>query len=133
MVEEEIRRQLAQRARSRRTRTSAFSRELPGEWTPTAITRPGGSEPYTDDSAWEAVADALEGGCEIEVISLEKPPGKKGYVLLLESAVGVPIYVKLQLTAEGVHGRSFHYSKAARHQVSKDNDNERNSRQASAG
>lgn len=46
----------------------------------------------------------------MEVISLNKPPGKKGYVMLYETGTDSPdIYVKLQI-AKDLIGRSFHYS-----------------------
>lgn len=131
MVAEDIRRQLAARARSRRTRSATFSAKLPGEWTPTAITNPESNTPFTDDAAWEAIAAAIEGGCRIDIIILDQPPGKKGYVLELASTTNTPIYVKLQLTAEGVHGRSFHYSKLPKYtQLPKEIDDELNCRQA---
>jgi len=83
---------------------------MPCKWSPLGITQPGTSFPFTDDSAWTYVADAIDAGCEIATIALDNPPGKIGYVMLLASANTTPIYVKLQLLSGRVLGRSFHYS-----------------------
>ena len=47
----------------------------------------------------------------MEVIELNKPRGRLGYVMLIDLGRDVPrLYVKLQLGAGVVIGRSFHYS-----------------------
>jgi hypothetical protein len=76
------------------------------------MTDPRTSEVFTEDAAWEYVAHHIDSMAEIEVIDLSVPPGKKGYVMLLPSHdCKISIYVKLQLGADCVVGRSFHYSK----------------------
>jgi hypothetical protein len=75
------------------------------------MTDPRTGEVFTEDGAWEYVADKIDGGVDIHVIELSLPPGKKGYVISLPSHdTQIPIYVKLQLSADFVIGRSFHYS-----------------------
>ncbi len=75
------------------------------------MTDPRSGEVFTEDGAWEYVVEGIEAGTAIEVIDLEVPPGKKGYVMLLSSHnPKLPIYVKLQLGADCIVGRSFHYS-----------------------
>ncbi len=53
---------------------------------------------------------SLEGGADVQEILLEKPPGKKGYVLKLAGQGTNVIYIKLQLGSGNVIGRSFHLS-----------------------
>jgi len=66
---------------------------------------------FTDQGAWEYIAEALEDGKKVEVVELQKPQGAKGYVLLLQGvAPAKTIYVKLQLGSDKVIGRSFHES-----------------------
>ena len=53
----------------------------------------------------------IESGVDIQVVELAQPPGKKGYVMSLPSNdPAKPLYVKLQLGADSVIGRSFHYT-----------------------
>lgn len=109
-ISPEVRRLLATRCRSRRTRTAEFSRSAPTEWQPRTLRDPRHPEEYfTDESAWEFVAECLDGGCPVEIVDLRHPPGKKAYVFKVAgiSASDV-IYVKLQLGSETVIGRSFH-------------------------
>jgi hypothetical protein len=75
------------------------------------MTDPRTGEVFTEDGAWEYVAQSITNGIEIEMIDLDHPPGKNGYVMLLPSHdPRVPIYVKLQFGGDCVIGRSFHYS-----------------------
>jgi len=85
----------------------------PTEWRPQTLRDPESPEQYfTDERAWQCVADALDAGIPVEVIELQKPPGKKGYVLRLPGCPPVQtIYVKLQLGSDKVIGRSFHQDK----------------------
>ncbi|BBD02447.1 hypothetical protein YGS_C2P0461 [Sphingobium sp. YG1] len=46
----------------------------------------------------------------METISLAKPAGKTGYVMIVEGFGGEKIYIKLQLGSGQVIGRSFHIS-----------------------
>ena len=75
------------------------------------MTDPRTGEIFTEDGAWEYTAEMIRSGVDIEVIELQFPPGKKAYVMLVPSHdPKIPIYIKLQLGAESVIGRSFHYS-----------------------
>lgn len=108
-VPKEIRRRLATFASSRRTRTREFTRDRPCDWQATGLTDPRSNVPFTDDGAWEYIAEHIIADVEIEVIELEHPPGKRGYVMKLPSAnSSIFIYVKLQLGSNCVFGRSFH-------------------------
>ncbi|MDH6268401.1 hypothetical protein M2360_003806 [Rhizobium sp. SG_E_25_P2] len=53
----------------------------------------------------------LESGCDIEIVVLDKPPGKTAYVIKVAGHPPVShIYIKLQLGSDFVQGRSFHES-----------------------
>lgn len=112
VIDAQVRNLLWQRCCQRRSRLSEFSPEAPTDWRPQTVRNPTRENEYfTEDSAWEYVAQCIEDGVSIEVISLRKPPGKSGYVLKLPGYPrGVEIYVKLQLGSSKVIGRSFHES-----------------------
>ena len=112
-IDEATRRQLVDRARRQKSRTAAFTRDRPTDWRPTEVRNPNGVlDPYfTDSTAWDFIASRLEAGEEVEVIELQQPAGTKGYVMKIDLGLDVPeLYVKLQLGASKVIGRSFHYS-----------------------
>ena len=46
----------------------------------------------------------------METITLDKPPGKIGYVMLVDGNYSEKIYIKLEIVGEKVFGRSFHAS-----------------------
>lgn len=110
-VSNDIRWQLIALARSRRTRTTRFSPARPTHWAPFEVRRPDGGEAFTPDGAWGFIVELLEGGCAIEEIVLERPPGRRGYVIVVDGWGEDKIYIKLQLGAGQVIGRSFHVSK----------------------
>ena len=112
-LSEETRRQLATLARRSNSRISDSSARAPTKWRPDQVLNPGASDGmrFSDVEAWEFVASKLEQGHAVEVITLDKPRGKKGYVMKIELGSGNPLlYVKLQLGSGKVFGRSFHYS-----------------------
>lgn len=109
-VSNDIRWQLISLARSRRSRTTLFSAARPTHWAPAEVRRPESGAAFTPDGAWQFVIEQLEGGCVVEEILLEHPPGRKGYVLLVDGWEGEQIYIKLQLGSGQVIGRSFHLS-----------------------
>lgn len=105
-----IRARLAALARSKRTRQTQFTAAMPTRWQPAQVTDPTTRQAFTEDGAWQYIANQLDAGVSIEAIPLEKPPGKTGYVLKLPGANGAVIYVKLQICGDHVRGRSFHLS-----------------------
>jgi hypothetical protein len=105
-----IRRELARLCRSRKTRTAEFSRSQPTQWQPFRTIHPETKETFTEDGAWQFVADLLDAGESLSEVVLEKPPGKKGYVMKIPVKGWRPIYIKLQLGSGQVFGRSFHHS-----------------------
>lgn len=112
-IDSSIRQQLAELARYKSTRTTAFSPDRPTDWRPEQVPNPQGilDRYFTDASAWDLVVSKLEEGHLVEEIELEVPPGKKGYVMIIELPdADRSLYVKLQLGSGKVIGRSFHYS-----------------------
>lgn len=112
---DDIRKRLTLLCRSSRKRTSIFTKKRPNRWSPTSICRPGSIDPFTEAGAWEFVAICLEDGVEIEVITLDKPPDKIGYVMLVPGDHGEDIYIKLEIVGDKVVGRSFHVSEKRNH------------------
>ena len=113
LIDNQTRRLLIRLARSSRSRTSDFRRDRPTDWRPTDVRNPLGllNTHFTNPTAWELIAARLEQGEQVEVIELNKPKGRLGYVMLIDLGRDVPrLYVKLQLGAGVVIGRSFHYS-----------------------
>lgn len=83
----------------------------PTEWKPTEVIDPRTEMPFTYPGAWDFISEMLQKPETIlEEIELEKPRGKKGYVLKVKTKYGV-IYIKLQFGHTGgtIIGRSFHY------------------------
>ena len=112
-VDADTRGQLVRAARNARARTTVFTSQRPTKWQPTGVLNPDGilDEYFTDATAWEFIALRLEAGEDVEVIELHKPEGAKGFVMKIELRPNLPrLYVKLQMGARGVIGRSFHYS-----------------------
>lgn len=111
-IDQETRRQLVLLARRSQSRSATFSRARPTDWRPSDVRDPAGWFPYfTGPTAWEFIASRLEGGEEVEVVELHQPPGARGYVMKIDVGADVPsLYVKLELRAGKIIGRSFHYS-----------------------
>lgn len=107
---EQDRSELARRSRGRKTRLTTFTAAAPTKWHPTSLRHPDDGEPFTGDGCWTFVADAIDRGERVEEMVLDHPPGKRGFVMKLAGHAGTIIYVKLQLLADKVLGRSFHES-----------------------
>lgn len=113
-IGDDIRQQLVVLARRSRARITEFRRDRPTEWRPQQVRNPDGviASHFSDAEAWELIASRLERGHPVEVVELHNPPGAVGYVMMVDLGVDdPPIYVKLQLGAGRIIGRSFHYSK----------------------
>ena len=112
-LKESIRRELIVLARRSYARTSQFSRNRPTDWRPGQVRNPHGilDTYFTEAAAWEFIATKLEAMHPLEIVELDKPPGAKGYVMLIDIEPCQPqLYVKLQLQSGKIIGRSFHYS-----------------------
>src|SRR5579862_3106116 len=106
-----IRAELARRARDKTVRTSTFTLREPCDWRPRQVAHPQSGLPFSDCGAWNFIADLLESDHHVEEIIMTKPPGKIGYEMLVDGYWGCPqIYIKLTLSSNMVHGRSFHNS-----------------------
>ena len=112
-IDAATRQQLVVLSRRPKARREQWTTKLPTDWNPGKVLNPHGEfvDHFTTATAWEFIASRLECGEEVEVIDLEKPQGKKGFVMKIDLEPGKPkLYVKLQLGAGRVFGRSFHYS-----------------------
>ena len=111
---DEITHQLIVLSERNDARVTDWTRDRPTDWRPEQVRNPNGmlDTHFTDTSAWELIATQLRAGCVVEVVELRKPPGARGYVLKIPIESGRPyVYIKLQLGAGKIIGRSFHYSK----------------------
>lgn len=90
---------------------------LPSDWCPHKILNPKMPRGYyfSDASAWEFIADTLEGGHEYEVIQLDVPAGAIALVMQVKiNGYDRPLYIKIQVGARNkAIGRSFHISHIA--------------------
>ncbi len=109
-VSDDTRRLLARLASSERTRTSLFTAARPTHWAPYEVADPKTGVAFTSVGAWEFIVELLNGGIPIEIVVLDIPPGRTGYVLKIDGWSGCKIYIKLQLGSGIVFGRSFHIS-----------------------
>ena len=107
---DDLRVRLAKFCRSKRHREARFTKKRPVKWHPTSVCEIGSTIPFTEAGAWEFIACLIDDGVEIEVIILDKPPGKTGYVMLVPGNYNEKIYIKLEIVGEKVFGRSFHTS-----------------------
>ena len=106
-------RQLLVLARRKGARTTSFRPGHPTNWRPHGVRNPNGAfeERFTDFTAWEFIASRLKAGEAVKEVVLQKPKGKKGYVMKINLEPNKPhLYVKLQLGSGKIIGRSFHYS-----------------------
>ena len=104
--------EISRLAKNRRRRAAKSTPARPSRWHPLDVRNPDdGNNTFTDDGAWDLIACKIKGGHPVEIIELEKPKGRTGYVMKipLESSAP-PLYVKLELHRGWILGRSFHYS-----------------------
>ncbi len=109
---ETIRREAAVLARRKHARSVHFSSDAPTDWRPQTVINPDDGQPFTETAAWDLIADLLERGEPLECVPLQKPLGKKGYVMTV--FIGTkPVYIKFQMGAGKIIGRSFHPGRSA--------------------
>jgi len=88
--------------------------EYPTKWWIDEVTDPRSGQPFTYPGAWDFIAERLEErGTTIEEIPLDKPQGKKAYVLRERTKHEV-IYIKVHFGSgkeDIIMGRSFHYQR----------------------
>lgn len=104
------RRQLAILARPKKMRIVP-RKELPCDSYPEQVQNPEDRQPFTEPAAWELIARLLEDDTqEIEIVALDKPPGKTAYVMKHALPTGL-LYTKVHFGhGPRIEGRSFHYS-----------------------
>ncbi len=98
---------------SRRQRIIPDGPECPTEWRFGEVIDPRSGKVFTEPGAWDFIVEKLkERGSKIKEKILDKPPGKKAYVLHVPTTNGV-IYIKIHFGIDNpsvVYGRSFHYN-----------------------
>lgn len=110
-VSDAIRHDLALLARRNGARNTRWTKERPTSWRPRTVKDPSSGDPFTAEGAWQFIADLLDSGHPIEPMILEKPPGKRAYVMKVDLDPELPrLYIKLELGCGVIYGRSFHYS-----------------------
>ena len=109
-VPDDLRARLTKLCMSKRHRVTKFSSKRPVRWHPTSVCDLGSTTPFTESGAWEFIACHIEDGTQIKTITLDKPPDKIGYVMLVGGNCNEKIYIKLEIVGEKVFGRSFHAS-----------------------
>jgi hypothetical protein len=106
---ESIRFEASVLARRKRARIVSFSPAAPIDWRPQTVINPDDGRPFTETAAWNLIADLLERNEPLACVLLEHPPGRSGYVMT--PCIGAKIvYIKFQMGAGKIIGRSFHYS-----------------------
>ena len=105
----EYRRQLARLARRKRTRR--VPDDLPCRWKPGTVLNPEDNQPFTQEAAWEFVAQRLEDPAQgVEEIVLREPSGQPGFVMECPLPPRT-VYIKFHSErGRTILGRSFHYS-----------------------
>src|SRR5947208_15781383 len=98
MLPPQVREELRRLAASSRTRVVPATRSEPCDWKPWTVKHPRTGEYFTDAGGWEFVAEILATDVEVELVVLEKPKGKTGYVIKTPGCPGEPeIYIKLRI------------------------------------
>lgn len=107
---------MAKKARHKDTRFNGFSQALPSDWGPEKILNPMTTFAFTDESAWNLIADLLETDHKTFVVDLEIPHGKQALEILYDFDKSQPfIYIKIHMgRKDKVIGRSFHLSTQGR-------------------
>lgn len=82
----------------------------PNRWYPNQVVDCETGQPFTEDSAWNFVADCIDDHHALEIVKLIKPPGSMAYELKVQMKDGNDLYIKIYLARKTVIGRSFHYS-----------------------
>lgn len=110
-------RQLIANCRKKTVRTLGW----PRDWQPQTVRRPHGDNffpYYSDPSAWEFIADKLEGGYLYQEIALDNPKGAPAIEMIIQLSTkptDPKLYVKIQVGPGNVPiGRSFHHSDYSR-------------------
>lgn len=110
----EDRRRLAALARSSSTRLVGIYPERPSKWFPGNVRDVDGYG-FTDEAAWEHIAECLEDRCQlVETKKLDHPPTGVGYIMKMPlKHLHDRLYIKFELIICGhstpkLCGRSFH-------------------------
>lgn len=112
-ISDKMRNELIRLAGTSHLRRTRFTQTRPTKWLPRTVPNPSdsSSDYFTPEGAWELIVDYLKVGHPVEEVVMRKPPGKTGYVMLIQLNPEDPeIYVKLEIDRGNIWGRSFHLS-----------------------
>lgn len=106
---ENVKRELARLAAKKSARITRWSPNMPTQWQPMTVIDPRNGQPFTPSGAWEFIVEKLQDSDTVlEEKFLDKPKGKKAYVLRIDTENG-QIYIKIHFGNGGkIVGRSFH-------------------------
>lgn len=99
--------------RRRKTWFTQWTPDVPTDWRPYTVMNPAANGlPFTEEGARQFIIDLLEEfHPSFEEKQLDDPPGGRAYTFLVELDPDKPkLYIKIQLGAGCILGRSFHYS-----------------------
>lgn len=88
--------------------------EMPHNWTPYDVLEPHTLSMYTDESAWEYIADCLENGACVTCQPPSSDYPDHAYVMVEEDDRGARIYMKIAINprvAKKIIGVSFHHAR----------------------
>lgn len=115
-MDQDTLRQLIASCRRARTRFVGSPPDLPSDWCPTRIKNPavpdGFNIYFTDESAWNFIADHLEQERPFKLLTLDVPAGATAIVIEVSIRnYDRPLYIKVQVgKSNAAIGRSFHIS-----------------------
>lgn len=114
-LDAETLRQLIQSCRRSRDRVvGRISDGTPSDWCPHKIPNPNLPDGFyfSDQAAWEFIADRLEAGEPYKLLLLDTPPGAVAITMeILIPRIARPLYIKVQIGVRNrAIGRSFHES-----------------------
>jgi hypothetical protein len=102
---------LAKLARDKKCRRNDFMTATPVEWRPMEVISPVSQMPFTDSGAWSFIAELLEEDYPWQAVVLDKPPGQKALVLMIDLPGNLAqVYIKVHILGGKIYGRSFHLS-----------------------
>jgi hypothetical protein len=104
-----LRKELSRLGRFGATRSNAWTRSLPCDWSPGTVQNPTTGMPFTETSAWELICDLLDGEQEFELKVMDCPAGQVALITKAQlSDSGPVVYIKLHIYRGKALCRSFH-------------------------
>ncbi len=108
---ESIRKSLAQLCRNKNLRITGRNFDVANYWEPYRVKDPDTHMYFTDDGAWDFIADALESGAKLRCIKPTTEFPDYAYYIIEQIDEKTEVYMKVMLKQKlgKVVGVSFHY------------------------